>query len=41
MQLSVLRLFHAVLSDTGARRDPGLADLLSLATRVTHNLMSR
>ncbi|KFM27204.1 Timeless-like protein [Auxenochlorella protothecoides] len=40
-QMSVLRLFHAILADPAARTVPSLKPALALATRVTRNLMAR
>eukprot|EP00887_Chlorella_sp_A99_P001979 scaffold18.g1979.t1 len=40
-QLSVLRLFHAIMSDPTVRKDPQHADLLALATRTTRNMFAR
>lgn len=39
--MSVLRVFHALLSDREARARPALRPALVLATRVTRNLMTR
>ena len=40
-QISVMRLFHAVLADPAARRDPAYSELLVLATRTTRNMFAR
>jgi timeless len=40
-QLSVLRVFHAIMSDASARKNPMMADLIKLCTRITRNLFSR
>lgn len=40
-QLSVLRLFEAVLSDAAIKRDPAHADLVALAKGVTRRMFER
>jgi len=40
-QLSVLRVFHAIMSDNSVRKNPMMAELIKLCTRVTRNLFSR
>jgi hypothetical protein len=40
-QLSILRLFEAVLSDVAIRRSPPHADLLAFATRLVRSLFAR
>ncbi|KAL3161372.1 hypothetical protein ABBQ32_010265 [Trebouxia sp. C0010 RCD-2024] len=40
-QLSVLRVFQAVLSDKGFRKQEGAGEVIHLATHVTRNLFTR
>ena len=41
MQLSVLRVFQAILSDKGFRKQEGSGEVIHLATHVTRNLFTR
>lgn len=41
LQLSTLRLFHAILADTALRRSPTAEPLLHFVTRVVRNLFQR
>ena len=40
-QLSVLRVFHTIMSDPAVRGDPQKADLLKLCLRITRGLFAR
>ncbi|KAG7667153.1 hypothetical protein NADE_003050 [Nannochloris sp. 'desiccata'] len=40
-QLSVLRVFHAIMSDNSVRNNPMMTDLIKLCTRTIRNLFSR
>ncbi len=41
MQLSVLRVFHAILADSSLRKKPEFEPLLRFATRVVRNMFER
>ena len=41
MQLSVLRVFQAILSDKAFRKQEGAGEVTHLATQVTRNLCAR
>ena len=41
LQLSVLRLFEAVLSDVSIRRSPDFQDLISFAKHTVRNMFAR
>lgn len=41
VQLSVLRVFQAILSDRAFRKQEGSAEVTHLATHVTRNLFAR
>ena len=41
LQLSVLRVFQAILSDKAFRKQEGSGEVVRLATRVTRNLCAR
>lgn len=41
LQLSVLRVFQAILSDKAFRKQEGSGEVINLATHVTRNLCAR
>lgn len=41
MQVSVLRVFHQLLSDALFRKQPGATEVCSFAARVVRNIMSK
>ena len=41
LQLSVLRVFQAVLTDKGFRKQDGAGEVVQLATHITRNLCAR
>ncbi len=41
MQLSVLRVFQAILSDKSFRKQEGAGEVINMATHVTRNLCAR
>ena len=41
VQLSVLRVFQAILSDKAFRKQDGAGEVVHLATHVTRNLFAR
>ena len=41
MQLSMLRVFHAILADSSLHKKPEFEPLLRFATRVVRNMFER